>query len=184
MMKRKTSLVMAIWLALAAGLLVGCTPDNREAVETERDAQGKTTIHVDGDEVERELDQAGERLEEAGDQVAQGAQQVAEEAERVGEAIERGAQKVEKEVGPILDDAAITARVKARLIADPEINSFHIDVDTVDGRVALNGKVASEEQRAEAEDLARGTQGVRQVVNLIQIAGQDVPIQVPPPSGQ
>ena len=110
MMKRKTSLVMAIWLALAAGFLMGCEPDNREAVETERDAQGKTTIHVDGDEVERELDQAGERLEAAGDQVAQGAQQMAKEAERVGEAIERGAQKVEKEVGPILDDAAITAR--------------------------------------------------------------------------
>lgn len=184
MMKSKTSLVMALWLALAAGVLAGCDNDNREAVEAERDASGKTTIHVDGDEVERELDQAGERLEAAGDQVARGAEQVAEEAERVGAAIERGAERVEAEVGPILDDAAITARVKARLVADPEINSFHIDVDTVDGRVALNGKVSSAEQRAEAEDLARGTEGVRQVVNLIQVAGQDVPLQVPPPSGQ
>ena len=68
---------------------------------------------------------------------------------------------------------------------DPEINSFHIDVDTVDGRVALNGKVSSAEQRTEAEDLARGTQGVRQVVNLIQVAGQDVPVPAPPSgSGQ
>ncbi|HWM91365.1 MAG TPA: BON domain-containing protein [Thermoanaerobaculia bacterium] len=191
-MKTKTfPLALALWLVLTGGLLTGCDRDGREAVDAERDAQGNTEIHIDGDEVERELDQAGERvergldqageqLEQAGDQVAKGAEQFAEGAEQVGAAIERGAAQVEKQVGPILDDASITARVKAKLIADPEINSFHIDVDTVDGRVALNGKVSSAEQRAEAEDLARGTQGVRQVVNLIQIAGQDVPLQVPP----
>ncbi|HEX5715273.1 MAG TPA: BON domain-containing protein [Thermoanaerobaculia bacterium] len=194
-MSRKISVALALWLALAGGLLTACDNDGREAVETERDAQG-TDIHIDGDEVERELDQAGEQvergldqageqLERAGDQVARGAEQVAEGAEQVGAAIERGAAQIEAEVGPVLDDAAITARVKAKLIADPEINSFHIDVDTVDGRVALNGKVSSAEQRSEAEDLARGTQGVRQVVNLIQIAGQDVPLKVPPSgSGQ
>jgi hyperosmotically inducible protein len=182
-MKRKISVALALWLALMGGLLTACDKDGRDAVEAERDAQGETNIHIDGDEVEENLDQAGEQLERAGDQVARGAEQVAEGAEQVGEAIERGAEQVEAEVGPVLDDAAITARVKAKLIADPEINSFHIDVDTVDGRVALNGKVSSAEQRSEAEDLARGTQGVRQVVNLIQVAGQDVPLQVPPPAG-
>ena len=182
-MKRKISVALALWLALTGGLLTACDRDGRDAVEAERDAQGKAEIHIDGDEIEENLDQAGEQLERAGDQVAQGAEQLAAGAEQVGEAIERGAEQVEAEVGPVLDDAAITARVKAKLIADPEINSFHIDVDTVDGRVALNGKVSSAEQRSEAEDLARGTQGVRQVVNLIQVAGQDVPLQVPPPSG-
>jgi hyperosmotically inducible periplasmic protein len=182
-MNRKISVAFALWLALAGGLLTACDQDGRQAVDAERDAQGETNIHIDGDEIEENLDQAGEQLERAGDQVARGAEQVAEGAEQVGAAIERGAKQVEAEVGPVLDDAAITARVKAKLIADPEINSFHIDVDTVDGRVALNGKVSSAEQRSEAEDLARGTQGVRQVVNLIQIAGQDVPLQTPPPAG-
>jgi len=194
-MKTKTfPLAMALWLALAGGLLTGCDHDRHEAVETEKDAQGDTHIHVDGDEVQRELDQAGEQvgrgldqageqLERAGDQVARGAEQVAEGAEQVGEAVERGARKVEAEVGPVLDDASITARIKSRLIADPEIKAFQIDVDTVDGRVALNGKVSSADQRSQAEHLARGTQGVRQVVNLIQVAGQDVPLPQPTPSG-
>jgi hyperosmotically inducible periplasmic protein len=193
-MNRKISVALALWLALAGGLLTACDNDSRESVETEKDAQGKTTIHVDGDEVERELDQAGdkvgrgldqagEQLERAGDEVARGAEQVAEGAEQVGAAIERGAERVETEVGPVLDDAGITARIKSRLIADPEIKAFQIDVDTVDGRVALNGKVSSAEQRSQAEHLARGTQGVRQVVNLIQVAGQDVPLQTPPPAG-
>lgn len=194
-MKTKTSpLAIALWLALGGALLTGCDNDRREAVETGKDAQGKTHIHVDGDEVERELDQAGkdvgrgldragEQLDRAGDQVARGAEQVAEGAQQVGEAVERGARRVEAEVGPVLDDASITARIKARLIADPEIKAYQIDVDTVDGRVALNGKVSSAEQRSQAEHLARGTQGVRQVVNLIQVAGQDVPLPEPTPSG-
>lgn len=187
-MKTKAHLAMAL---LALMPLAACQPDGREAVEAERDAQGNTSIHIDGDEVEREMDQAGAKLEQVGDQVQAGAEQVGEQldrgaeqvqagAEQVGEALGREAERLEAQVGPILDDTAITAKVKAKLIADPEINSFHIDVDTVDGRVALNGKVSSQEQRAEAEDLARGTEGVRQVVNLIQVAGQAPPA---PPAG-
>lgn len=190
-MKTKTfPLAVALWLALAGGLMMGlmtgCDHDRREAVETEKDAQGKTHIHVDGDEVQRELDQAGDQakrgLDQAGEQLERAGDQVAEGAKQVGAAVERGAEKVEAEVGPVLDDASITARIKARLIADPEIKAFQIDVDTVDGRVALNGKVSSADQRSQAEHLARGTQGVRQVVNLIQVAGQDVPLPQPTPS--
>ena len=180
------SVALALLLALAGGLLTACDNDGRDVVDADRDAQGPD-IHIDGDEVEENLDKAGEQVErgldQAGEQLERAGDQVAAGAEQVGEALERGAEQVEAEVGPVLDDAAITARVKARLIADPEVKGFQIDVDTVDGRVALNGKVASAEQRSEAEDLARGTQGVRQVVNLIQIAGQDVPLKVPPPSG-
>ena len=184
-MKTKAHLVcLMAALCLALLPLAGCQPDGREAVETERDAEGKTSIHIDGDEIEREVNQAGQKLEQVGERVGEqlgrGAEQVQEGAEQVGAAIGREAERLEAEVGPILDDTAITARVKARLIADPEINPFHIDVDTVDGRVALNGKVSRREQREEAEDLARGTEGVRAVVNLIQVAGEAPPPPAPP----
>lgn len=165
-MKTKTFLLL---LAVAVALVTGCDHDGRESVETGRDAEGRATIHVDGEEVQRELDQAGE-------QVQRGAEQVQAGAERVGEALERGAERVEQEVGPViedaLDDATISAKVKANLIADPEVSALNIDVDTVDGRVTLNGKVSSENQRAEAEKLARITPGVRQVLNLIQVEGK------------
>jgi hyperosmotically inducible protein len=160
-------LVLTIALAAIAGM-AGCDHDGREAVETGRDAQGRATIHVDGKEVQRELDQAGKHVE-------RGAEQVQAGAERVGAALERGADKVQREVGPVveeaLDDATITAKVKANLIADPEVRALDIDVDTVDGRVTLQGKVASENLRAEAEKLARITPGVRQVLNLIEVGG-------------
>jgi hyperosmotically inducible periplasmic protein len=158
----------AVCLTLAGLLASGCRHTGNEAVEVSRDAEGRPEVKVHGDRIEENLEQAGRDVEAAADQA--------------GEAVERSARRVEAEVGPVvrevLDDAAITARVKARLVADPEVNAFHIDVDTIDGRVTLNGKVANEVQRHEAGELASRTQGVVSVVNLIQVAGQDA---LPPP---
>ncbi|HEX2223500.1 MAG TPA: BON domain-containing protein [Thermoanaerobaculia bacterium] len=71
--------------------------------------------------------------------------------------------------GEQIDDAGITAAVKAKLAADGDINPFNIDVDTVDGVVTLTGKVAQAEARSKAESLARDTDGVKRVNNLITV---------------
>jgi osmotically-inducible protein OsmY len=165
---RKTAFCIVLLAALA-----GCSrPGQPEAVEEGKDANGNPTIHVDGEQVERNLDQAGQELKQAGRDMKEG-------AEDAGQAIQEGAEKIDEKYGPaareMLGDAAITARIKAKLVADPEIKSLHIDVDTVDGRVALNGKVSSADQRAEAEKLASHTDGVKSIVNLIQVAGQETP---------
>lgn len=68
-----------------------------------------------------------------------------------------------------IDDATITAAVKSKLTADPEINPFNIDVDTDEGTVRLSGTVEKPEARAEAERLARNTEGVVAVVNEIEV---------------
>jgi len=44
-----------------------------------------------------------------------------------------------------------------------------IDVDTNAGIVSLNGTVESAEQRAHAEQLARGAGGVKRVINNLQV---------------
>ena len=69
----------------------------------------------------------------------------------------------------MLSDAAITTKVKARLTADPELNPFNIDVDTRNGAVTLTGRVRTQAARAEAEKLARGTQGVKSVANELEV---------------
>ena len=71
--------------------------------------------------------------------------------------------------GTQVDDAAITAAVKAKLTADGDINPVNIDVDTNEGVVTLQGRVEKEEARTKAEQLARDTYGVRRVVNLITV---------------
>ncbi|HWM91048.1 MAG TPA: BON domain-containing protein [Thermoanaerobaculia bacterium] len=71
--------------------------------------------------------------------------------------------------GTQIDDAAITAAVKARLAADGDINPFNIDVDTNEGVVTLQGRVDKEEARTKAEEHARETDGVRRVINLVKV---------------
>ena len=66
-------------------------------------------------------------------------------------------------------DAWLVTKVKSKLAADPEVNSFNIDVDATDGQVVLTGIVAADEQRQEAERLARATEGVTSVRNEIRV---------------
>jgi hyperosmotically inducible protein len=74
-----------------------------------------------------------------------------------------------KSAGTQVDDAAITAKVKAKLAADGDINPFNIDVDTNLGVVTLQGRVKKDENRIKAEQYARHTDGVKRVINLITV---------------
>jgi hyperosmotically inducible periplasmic protein len=75
-----------------------------------------------------------------------------------------------KSAGTNVDDTAVTASVKAKLVADKPANLTRVDVDTNQGTVYLNGTVDSPEQRARAEQLAWQAQGVKAVVNNLQVA--------------
>ena len=75
-----------------------------------------------------------------------------------------------KTAGQNIDDATITASVKSKLVADKAANLTRVDVDTNNGTVYLNGTVDSPEQKAKAEQLAWQAQGVKSVVNNLQVA--------------
>lgn len=87
----------------------------------------------------------------------------------VAAALSLGACASTQSPGEQLDDAAITAQVKTKLAADPEVNPFNIDVDTDAGVVTLRGTVEDPEAKTEAAKLARGTSGVRSVRNEIRV---------------
>jgi hyperosmotically inducible protein len=71
--------------------------------------------------------------------------------------------------GRNVDDATITASVKSTLVADKAANLTRIDVDTTNGVVSLNGVVESGEQKDRAQQLANRVDGVRKVVNNLQV---------------
>ena len=73
--------------------------------------------------------------------------------------------------GQQVDDAGITASVKAQLADDPRVKARDIDVDTVQGVVTLSGKVQSESERMRALQIARATSGVKSVTNNLEVAG-------------
>jgi hyperosmotically inducible protein len=74
-----------------------------------------------------------------------------------------------KTAGTNVDDTAITATVKAKLVADKPVNLTRVDVDTNHGTVYLNGAVETAEQKARAEQLAWQANGVKSVVNNLQV---------------
>jgi osmotically-inducible protein OsmY len=66
-------------------------------------------------------------------------------------------------------DAWLTAKTKMALLATEGVSANAIDVDTVDGRVTLHGKVGSAAEKAKAEAEARKIDGVKEVRNLLQV---------------
>jgi hyperosmotically inducible periplasmic protein len=72
-------------------------------------------------------------------------------------------------VGEYVDDAAITAGVKARLLEDPDVGGLSITVETMDGTVMLSGFATSHQERNTAERIARRVDGVRSVKNGIAV---------------
>jgi hyperosmotically inducible periplasmic protein len=66
-------------------------------------------------------------------------------------------------------DATVTTSVKNKLAADPTTSAARINVDTSNGVVTLSGAVPTAAEKAEAERIARNTQGVTQVVNNITV---------------
>lgn len=66
-------------------------------------------------------------------------------------------------------DAAITAKVKSALVAEDDVRSLAIDVDTSDGRVVLEGEVPSAEQSIRIENLAQAVEGVLFVENRLRV---------------
>jgi hyperosmotically inducible protein len=66
-------------------------------------------------------------------------------------------------VGERIDDAGITAKVKSRLLDDPAVRGLKIDVDTREGVVYLTGSIPGPAEREKAVQIARATEGVRNV---------------------
>ena len=77
----------------------------------------------------------------------------------------------QKSTGQVVDDAVITSKVKAALLADPDIAGLKINVDTAKGKVTLKGEVKSLSLWRKAESLARGVEGVQSVNNQLVITG-------------
>lgn len=71
--------------------------------------------------------------------------------------------------GEYIDDAGVTAKVKAAFVRDPAVSALDVKVETFKGTVQLSGFVDSQEQKARAEQVARSISGVQEVRNNITI---------------
>jgi hyperosmotically inducible periplasmic protein len=75
----------------------------------------------------------------------------------------------ERTVGSWIDDVMISSKIKSKLITNSEIKAGDIDVSSSQGVVTLIGRVSSETIKSDAERIARGTSGVKDVNNELTV---------------
>jgi len=80
---------------------------------------------------------------------------------RVGEAGARAAEEMR--------EAAITARIKAKMALDEAVKARDVDITTTGTTVTLRGTVETRAERERAERLAAETEGVDRVVNNLTV---------------
>jgi hyperosmotically inducible protein len=116
-------------------------------------------------EMQQEADRAAAATKEAGRKAGDALQQA-------GQEISQEAKKVEKAAQPTAEDLALTAKIKAKLAADPNVSALKIDVDTQEHVVTLSGRVSTPQERGQAVAIARNTEGVKAVLDRL-VAGSE-----------
>ena len=74
-----------------------------------------------------------------------------------------------RSVGEYTDDKLLVSKVKTALISDKTADANEINVEAYKGVVQLNGFVDGEKEKAQAEAVARGVNGVKGVENNLAI---------------
>jgi hyperosmotically inducible periplasmic protein len=93
----------------------------------------------------------GERAREIGAEVGERTADAAETARRA------------------VADGSLTAKIKAKMTLDDTVKALDIDVDTRGAVVTVSGYVDTPAQKGRVVQLARETEGVRDVVDRVQV---------------
>jgi hyperosmotically inducible protein len=100
-------------------------------------------------------------------------------AVKTGDAVADGAKTVARKTkdglsktGEVMTDGWITSRVSARFVDEDLLKDSDINVDTAQHVVTLKGTVVSAAGRRKATSVAKGTEGVRRVVNQLNIGAK------------
>ncbi len=100
-----------------------------------------------------------------------------EDGRTTGQQVDRTVAKAEKKAEGAMDtvaikakDAVITSSVNAELAKDSQLSALRINVDTVEGRVALKGTAPDSASRERATTLAQRVDGVKSVDNQLTVA--------------
>ena len=108
---------------------------------------------------------AGQKLDTAVEKTEAAANEAKQKMESAAQDASQAAQNAASNAAAVLDDTAVTTKVKAAFAADPNLSAVLINVDTKDGVVSLSGPVKTPADAEHAAKLAQAVEGVKSVVN-------------------
>jgi len=79
------------------------------------------------------------------------------------------AKSSQEKVEQVVDDSVITAKAKAKLLAEESMKSLKISVETYKGTVILSGFVNSNALKEKAAEIVAGIEGVKSVKNSLVV---------------
>jgi hyperosmotically inducible protein len=112
---------------------------------------------------------AGTAMLSAGCSEQRSTETVGQKVDRAADTIASKTDQVTAKTAAAVDDAAITTKVKAAVLAEPGLKTLDISVDTKEGVVTLAGTVNSPELKDRAMQLAQGVEGVRSVADQLVV---------------
>jgi hypothetical protein len=147
---------------VGAAVLVGAvyyfhSPGNKDSLENARDR------------VAADARDAGTATKSKLDELGLTTDNIKDELSRTGKVIRRKSESVGHAISDAAADARITAAIKAKLVADPNLSAVAISVSTTDGCVTLSGSASSPDNIRKAMMLAYETEGVNQVVSTLLV---------------
>ena len=92
-----------------------------------------------------------------------------ERARQVGAEVGERTAAAANEARRAIADGQITAKIKAKMALDDTVKALAVDVDTNGTTVTVSGEVGSAAQRERVLQLARETQGVKEVVDRLRV---------------
>jgi hyperosmotically inducible protein len=90
-------------------------------------------------------------------------------AREVGAQVGEKTAEVANRAEAVLNDSALTAKIKSKMALDDLVRARAIDVSTTGGVVTLGGTVRSSSEHDRAVQLAKETAGVKQVVDHLTL---------------
>jgi osmotically-inducible protein OsmY len=97
------------------------------------------------------------------------AQIAKQQAARLATQAAAKASAIASKAGDTVNDSALAAKIKSKMVLDDDVAARGIDVDTSGTIVTLTGVVRSAGERDRAVRLARETKGVTKVVDKLRV---------------
>ena len=83
---------------------------------------------------------------------------------------EQEAKSAGSKIGTGADDMWLWVKTRSALLAASDLSSTGINVDVEDGVITLRGTVPSQDQVKKPDDVAKGIEGKKRVVNMLKVA--------------
>ena len=155
---------MRVFLALVIGAVIGAA-----AIWFYSSKENKTAVQNAGERIENAGKSARDSIQDKLSKLNLDPKDIKDELARTGQVVRRKAKEAGHAIADATADARITAAIKAKLVADPDVSALSISVNTTDGVVTLSGTVSAPDDVSKAMLLALETDGVTQVISTLQV---------------